>query len=32
MKGNIMIDRNQVDQVLGQTVYGSDGDKLGKVG
>jgi uncharacterized protein (TIGR02271 family) len=27
-----MIHSNQIDQVLGQTVYGSDGDKLGKVG
>jgi len=27
-----MIDSKQIDQILGETVYGSDGDKLGKVG
>jgi uncharacterized protein (TIGR02271 family) len=28
----IMIDNNQIEQVIGQSVYGTDGDKLGKVG
>jgi uncharacterized protein (TIGR02271 family) len=27
-----MIDNNQIEQVIGQSVYGTDGDKLGKVG
>jgi len=27
-----MIDSNQIDQILGKIVYGSDGGKLGKVG
>ncbi len=27
-----MIDNNQIEQVIGQSAYGSDGDKLGKVG
>jgi len=31
-KGTVMIDNNQIEQVIGQSVYGSDGDKLGKVG
>jgi len=28
----MMIDTNQIDQLIGQTVYGADGDKLGKLG
>jgi len=27
-----MMDSNQIEQVIGQSVYGTDGDKLGKVG
>jgi len=27
-----MIDSKQIGQIIGETVYGSDGDKLGKVG
>ncbi len=27
-----MMDSNQIEQVIGQSVYGRDGDKLGKVG
>ncbi len=27
-----MRDSNQIEQVIGQSVYGRDGDKLGKVG
>jgi uncharacterized protein (TIGR02271 family) len=27
-----MIDYNQIEQVIGQSVYGTDGEKLGKVG
>jgi len=27
-----MVDSNQIDQILGKAVYGSDGGKLGKVG
>jgi len=26
------MDSNQIEQVIGQSVYGRDGDKLGKVG
>jgi len=31
-EGHLMVDSNQIDQILGKTVYGSDGGKLGKVG
>jgi len=27
-----MMDSNQIEQVIGQSVHGRDGDKLGKVG